>query len=318
MAKLNIIDGSLRGKLGQMVGFRWKNKNVVRTHVKPTDPKTEKQKYHRTLFAQAVKNTQEAMIINRGFSLWQSEDRTEYQNRMSQSMLDIKKDILPVLKLPIYPPNTTYTYQFDNAQLHIVNLETIFLKVPNLETLPVGTIVYLYQRTFNKDTQKLEDIKYTYATVVDNNEILLSKEPQFTTLDPQDIICIYAIMAPADVEKSIKPLVFDFSKKQVQATYSWRGVLGVTNPATLVIESSIPQKPVKEVVFQRVRYSRTLSNIIRVVTEDNPYLYTSPTMSIECSFGYSGWFPERPARIEENSHIVVNYEDGDSVILTYK
>lgn len=57
MGKLNFIKGRYTGKMGSTSGAKWKDKNVIRTFSKPTDPDTEKQRLVRTGFGDLAKFT---------------------------------------------------------------------------------------------------------------------------------------------------------------------------------------------------------------------------------------------------------------------
>lgn len=50
MGKLNLLKGAYEGKVGQTTGTKWKDKKVVRTYTKPTDPRTDAQVAVRTIF----------------------------------------------------------------------------------------------------------------------------------------------------------------------------------------------------------------------------------------------------------------------------
>ena len=54
MAKQNFLAGGFYGKLGAMVGQRWKNKRTIRTYVIPHNPNTPEQRKNRNGFAGAV------------------------------------------------------------------------------------------------------------------------------------------------------------------------------------------------------------------------------------------------------------------------
>lgn len=50
MGKLNLITGSWEGKVGQLVGAKWKNKRTLRSYAKPSNPNTQLQQETRTVF----------------------------------------------------------------------------------------------------------------------------------------------------------------------------------------------------------------------------------------------------------------------------
>jgi len=50
MGVLNVIKGKWDGKVGQLVGAKWKNLATLRAYAKPSNPNTEKQQTVRTVF----------------------------------------------------------------------------------------------------------------------------------------------------------------------------------------------------------------------------------------------------------------------------
>jgi len=50
MGKLNLIQGKWNGKVGQLVGAKWKNKATLRAYAVPSNPKTQAQQTVRNVF----------------------------------------------------------------------------------------------------------------------------------------------------------------------------------------------------------------------------------------------------------------------------
>jgi hypothetical protein len=50
MAELNFIRGSIKGKIGQLVGSSWRGKDYIKTYTAPGNPKTPEQVAIRTIF----------------------------------------------------------------------------------------------------------------------------------------------------------------------------------------------------------------------------------------------------------------------------
>ena len=50
MGKLNLLKGAFTGKVGEVVGAKWKDQNTVRTYTKPSNPNTPAQQTVRTVF----------------------------------------------------------------------------------------------------------------------------------------------------------------------------------------------------------------------------------------------------------------------------
>lgn len=105
MAIQNFLAGGFYGKLGNIVGQRWKNKRTIRTYVIPKDPKTPAQQANRERFSLAILLSQQAMNINKGNSSWKNPKLTEWAWRVRTAKTRIDKG-LPVEEcIPIYPDN---------------------------------------------------------------------------------------------------------------------------------------------------------------------------------------------------------------------
>ena len=103
MAIQNILSGGFYGKLGEVVGQRWKNKRTLRTYVIPFDPKTPEQLENRNQFKVAVELAQEAMAINKGSSAWKSPKTPEFSLRVKTAKLRLKNGATPEEALPLFP-----------------------------------------------------------------------------------------------------------------------------------------------------------------------------------------------------------------------
>lgn len=103
MAIQNILSGGFYGKLGEVVGQRWKNKRTLRTYVIPFDPKTPEQLENREQFKLAVELAQEAMAINKGSSAWKSPKTPEFSLRVKTAKLRLKNGATPEEALPLFP-----------------------------------------------------------------------------------------------------------------------------------------------------------------------------------------------------------------------
>ena len=113
MAKQNNIQSIFYGKLGQVVGQRWKDKNTVRSYVIPKDPRTPAQIRSREIFRQASSLASFAMGVNFRAYMWAHPSKTEYQLRVSTANLKIRNGTDAVQALPLIPlgfaPLATYT-----------------------------------------------------------------------------------------------------------------------------------------------------------------------------------------------------------------
>ena len=113
MAKQNFLSGGFYGKLGAMVGQRWKNKRTIRTYVIPKNPNTPEQKRNRNNFAGAVQYAQMGMQMNYYCNLFENPSFTKWNYRMSVAR-NLKFSGMTDLNLiPLYPtdftPPTTIT-----------------------------------------------------------------------------------------------------------------------------------------------------------------------------------------------------------------
>ena len=52
MGKLNLIKGKWDGKVGQLVGSKWKDKATLRAYAVPANPNTQAQQIVRNVFKQ--------------------------------------------------------------------------------------------------------------------------------------------------------------------------------------------------------------------------------------------------------------------------
>jgi hypothetical protein len=103
VAKQDFLNGGFTGKVGNLVGERWKNKRYVRTYVVPHDPKTPDQLIARTIFQRAVRLSQEAMLINGHQGYWPTTIISEWQGRMGQCLRHLRAGDSDADSIPIYP-----------------------------------------------------------------------------------------------------------------------------------------------------------------------------------------------------------------------
>lgn len=107
MAKQNFLAGGFYGKLGAMVGQRWKNKRTIRTYVIPHNPNTPEQRKNRSGFAGAVQFAQMGMQMNYYCALFDNPNFTRWNYRMSVAR-NLKFAGMQDLNLiPLYPIDFT-------------------------------------------------------------------------------------------------------------------------------------------------------------------------------------------------------------------
>jgi hypothetical protein len=132
MAIQNFLSGGFYGKLGDVVGQRWKNKRTIRSYVIPLDPKTEKQLLNREQFALAVELAQEAMALNKGCSAWKTNSKPEFSLRVSTAKLRIQTGASPEIALPLFPDGDFEPVEFFLTEFYTNTTEskaTIYISV---------------------------------------------------------------------------------------------------------------------------------------------------------------------------------------------
>lgn len=107
MAIQDFVAGGFYGKVGQLVGQRWKNKRTVRSYVIPHNPRTELQQSNRLRFAEAVQYAQLGLVFNKGASVWESAGLTEFQRRVSQAKKAVDSGLSDWSAVPLYPTGTS-------------------------------------------------------------------------------------------------------------------------------------------------------------------------------------------------------------------
>lgn len=133
MAKQNFLAGGFYGKLGAMVGQRWKNKRTIRTYVIPHNPNTPKQRKNRSGFAGAVQFAQMGMQMNYYCALFDNPNFTRWNYRMSVAR-NLKFAGMQDLNLiPLYPVDFTPPLVITKVKLKsVVGSKHITLSLPEL------------------------------------------------------------------------------------------------------------------------------------------------------------------------------------------
>ena len=133
MAKQNFLSGGFYGKLGAMVGQRWKNKRTIRTYVIPHNPNTPEQKRNRSNFAGAVQYAQMGMQMNYYCNLFENPGFTKWNYRMSVAR-NLKFSGMTDLNLiPLYPTDFTPPTTITNIKVNsITGNNHITFSVPEL------------------------------------------------------------------------------------------------------------------------------------------------------------------------------------------
>lgn len=118
MAKQNFLAGGFYGKLGAMVGQRWKNKRTIRTYVIPKNPNTPEQKRNRNNFAGAVQFAQMGMQMNYYCNLFENPNFTKWNYRMSVARNLKFAGMTDLNLIPLYPADFTPPTVITKIKLH--------------------------------------------------------------------------------------------------------------------------------------------------------------------------------------------------------
>lgn len=118
MAKQNFLSGGFYGKLGAMVGQRWKNKRTIRTYVVPKNPNTPEQKRNRNNFAGAVQFAQMGMQMNYYCNLFENPNFTKWNYRMSVARNLKFAGMTDLNLIPLYPTDFTPPLALTQIKLH--------------------------------------------------------------------------------------------------------------------------------------------------------------------------------------------------------
>ena len=133
MAKQNFLAGGFYGKLGAMVGQRWKNKRTIRTYVIPHNPNTPEQRKNRNGFAGAVQFAQMGMQMNYYCALFDNPNFTRWNYRMSVAR-NLKFAGMQDLNLiPLYPIDFTPPLVITQIKLKsVTGSKHVTLSLPEL------------------------------------------------------------------------------------------------------------------------------------------------------------------------------------------
>lgn len=137
MGKQNNLQATFYGKVGQVVGQRFKDKNVIRAYVIPKYTRTPQQATSREIFARSSKLASIAMGVNFRAYMWENPSLTEYTLRVKTANLKIRNGTEAVQTLPIIPLGFQPTQSFDD--LAIVGAESwsaVSIVSPQAVTIP--------------------------------------------------------------------------------------------------------------------------------------------------------------------------------------
>lgn len=165
MAKQNIISGGFYGKVGELIGQRWKNIRTVRAYTKPRNPRTEKQQANRSSFGSLVPRAQLAMQLNYHAGYFTSESNSEWGMRMSLASSLLKAGYELLNLLPIIPLNYSPAYVVSEiSAIDTTNKrKPIFYVNGNLPTVNRGISVVV--SLYNEKTEKYEDFVFSTTLI---------------------------------------------------------------------------------------------------------------------------------------------------------
>lgn len=154
----NFIDGGFIGKVGDVVGQRWKDKKMVRAYVKGKQPNTPAQINVRDMFRQANQLAQEAMNINGHTGVWDASKTPEYSQRVGLAFKRLKAGMSPSEALPLYPegynpaqPISISDWTYNQEQDIITIITSDFgAVIPERAVLKMFSPIYMSGTTFNE------------------------------------------------------------------------------------------------------------------------------------------------------------------------
>ncbi len=244
MAKQNFLAGGFYGKLGAMVGQRWKNKRTIRTYVIPKNPNTPEQKRNRSNFAGAVQFAQMGMQMNYYCNLFENPNFTKWNYRMSVARNLKFAGMTDLNLIPLYPtdftPPTTITKIKVNS---ITGNNHITFSVPELtatedrvfsmmfalyskQSLFLGYKLYLgyydkdYPQTLEVNVDDVDEINSKCFVRIVTNDDVDSKTDMIASAkikvetdgkDEHDFNCNVSL-----IEKSAEGMVVTFNEQWVE------------------------------------------------------------------------------------------------------
>ena len=110
MGVQNFVEGGFYGKVGQLIGQRWKNIRIVRAYTKPSNPRTQQQQANRRRFAEATQNAQLSLMLNWKSPIFNTDDNTTWGLRMASARANQKAGKTGFNLVPVLPVGFTPTY----------------------------------------------------------------------------------------------------------------------------------------------------------------------------------------------------------------
>lgn len=117
MAQMNFVAGGYFGKLGGTVGQRWRNKRIVRTWVKGSNPRTPAQMQQRGIFGRSVSAAQLAIEMNYKAPCFSKSDAQEWAERMAAAVELDKNNASVLNRIPVCPVSYAVKYALSGVRL---------------------------------------------------------------------------------------------------------------------------------------------------------------------------------------------------------
>lgn len=169
MAIQNFISGGFYGKIGDLVGQRWRNKRIVRRYVVGRNPRTELQQQNRSLFGQSVALAQSAMNINKGVPAWSNPSVGEFSWRVGTAKSRLQQSLSLHAAFPLFPDNYVPSHTF--TELSLGDIESWGRVILRLSPTPS-----VINRTFSVAFYALNLLSGSHS-VIYNSSVLSGSSP---------------------------------------------------------------------------------------------------------------------------------------------
>ena len=113
MAKQDFVNGGFTGKLGALVGGKWKKFYTIRVRTDPSNPRTPVQQANRELFRRGVAAAQVAQQANYGVECWFSDSCTAWALRCASAKVRLRDGVDWFAAIPFHPDSYTPAYRVE-------------------------------------------------------------------------------------------------------------------------------------------------------------------------------------------------------------
>lgn len=163
MAIQNFVSGGFYGKLGAMIGQRWKNKRTLKAYAIPHNPRTAKQQANRSLFGGFTAVAQLGQQMNYKAPCFVSDSRTDWNLRMEQASLLKKANQTNLNLIPVYPNGYTPAYTI-TAYTYTRKISDTEVQITITGTLPTASRSLSVLVAFYDSTTQQYDMELYNAT----------------------------------------------------------------------------------------------------------------------------------------------------------